>query len=111
MTIREWLIATFGEDAPGRIAGADLLGGAEMGQARLCSTEGTAALQSSCGGDCLIAFERADGMRGRYYLIRRDREGERWDAHRRAGADSVQLRDLTGSVSRPHARLELIMSM
>lgn len=83
-TIADFLRAHFGESA-NAIDGIDneYIGKRGFKAARfIIGTSGRTFVY--CGGECLISFSNAAGMRGTVYLVLDDFDGKRWDGQRGA---------------------------
>ena len=109
MTVREKLVEMFGPSAPERVVSAKGTLSLNVESAHLVSTEGTGALQVTCGGDVLICFvlETHQVSKLRVYLVRDDSVGQSWDAQARQG---VPFHKRTPTCWRPHAVLRLAES-
>lgn len=104
MTISEWLETLGGVDRVKVNIPPQWLD--NTCEPELMSTDGTGALQFTCGGDVIARLYRAPVGRTRIYLVRDDSDGKAWDARRRNG-------DLAGRCAfppRPHAVLRLVAS-
>ena len=96
LTIREWLDANF-EGGASCVEGVDDWGKRLAGRVRLGSSQDTAFLQSTCGGDVIISFSLPHTYQA--VIVRDDSDGEKWDR---------KYRSVMGAKPyRPHAKLVL----
>ncbi len=102
MTILQWCAASFRDFDPSQVADAEAWGNCEIKSAYLVSSQKTAALQVTCGGDCIIGFETTAINKRPLYLIRDNNAGHAWESEAFRG---------TGALGpKPHARLRLVQT-